>query len=168
MTGGNSVVRWRTRTSRPRERLLDAHRPEGDTSCMGLQPDEPGEWVLAGRLAAVRVVVHESRGLKAVQGDHVLVARSLDFVVVPFPGLQRGTSCIALLTRSSSQWDRIDGARAVHVRAIRLGAVVDLRLKPGVHREPSRITRDARIVDACRRRLPRITKADEHSRVIVE
>ena len=69
---------------------------------------------------------------------------------------------INLLSSSRSYWDCIYGCRPVHICLIGLGDFIDLDLEAGIHRKPSRVTRDARIVEADGRRLSRIAETHEH------
>src|SRR6266568_8091371 len=121
MTGGNSVVRCRTRMSvafllaasalagpgtglrsGPERRRcgsglgryrahLDADGPEGDRAGVLLQPDEPRGRILVGADRPAGVGVRVRTGQVAIETDPVGVAGDCDLVVVPGAWLQRRT-----------------------------------------------------------------------------
>ena len=88
----------------------------------------------------------------------ISVANYLDLIVVPLARLQRRATRIDLLTSAPSYRDRVHGSRPVHIGLIGLGHFVDLDLEAGIDREPGRVTRDARIVEADGGRLSRIAR----------
>src|SRR5215831_7739394 len=96
MTGGNSVVRCRTRMivafQLAGSARLEADGPEGDRAGVLLQPDEPGRRVLVGADPPAGVGVGVDGGQMAVEANLVGVARDRHLVVVPRTRLQRRTT----------------------------------------------------------------------------
>src|SRR5882757_7985041 len=119
MTGGNSVVRWRTRTSmlptlarisaapsgaakrrrnspRPLWKLFDFDSAEENAARVGLQADEPRRRV---GFAAIGMAVDEIRLLLTVQQHRETVVLDADFIGVPLPGALGGDALIEGLAR---------------------------------------------------------------------
>src|SRR3954469_12278406 len=131
MTGGNSVVRWRTRTSMlptsarisatpsgaqsdgavrsvPLWKFFDFDPAEANAAGVGLQADETRRGV---GFAAIGIGVDEIRLLLAVQQDREAVVLDADFIRVPLPGAVCGDALIERLAG-----DIVDRARGAEFR----------------------------------------------------
>src|SRR4051794_38223940 len=133
MTGGNSVVRWRTRmVACPHPRSLsgqDANSAERHGAGMCLKTDEAREQILQGAASARPIRVGEGRCREAVQEGFIGVALHPDFEVIPFAGLLRRAARILLLPGAAADINIVNGAGPMFVRLIGLSGVIDLNLE---------------------------------------
>src|SRR3954452_15389566 len=170
MTGGNSVVRWRTRMAAyphpPSLSGQDTNSPERYGAGMCLKTEEARKRVLQSAASARHIRVGEGRCREAVQKGFVGVALHPDFEVIPFTWLQRRTARVLLLPGGGADIDIVNGASPMFICLIGLSGIIDLNLKTSIDREPSGITGNSWIIQTDRWRLPRIPEAHKHARIV--